>query len=161
MGRLGPSSRLAGGVLLAALLGVAVALIVGAGCGGSKNEPSPASSNASSSPAGTAGQSAPSSPPSAQAPSPAGPADLGAQVFAKRCVLCHGPDGHGDGPGAKGLKPQPRNFHDAAYMSTRTDAELLTTIHLGRGPMPRWQGVLSESEMVAVLKHIRELGKKP
>ena len=146
---------------LAALLAVAVAQFMGAGCGGSKNEPSAASSNASSSPAASAEQLPPSAPPPAHATPPTGPVDLGAQVFTQRCVLCHGPDGHGDGPASKGLKPQPRNFHDAAYMSTRTDAELLTTIHQGKGPMPRWQGVLSESEMVAVLKHIRELGKKP
>src|SRR5258705_12555366 len=50
--------------------------------------------------------------------------DLGTRVFAQRCALCHGPDGHRDGPGSKALKTKPRNFHDTAYISTRTDAKL-------------------------------------
>ena len=82
-------------------------------------------------------------------------------MFAQRCALCHGPDGHGDGPGSKALNPKPRNFHDKAYMSTRTDAQLLETIHKGKGVMPKWGGVLSEAEITAVLAHIRDLGKKP
>jgi mono/diheme cytochrome c family protein len=88
-------------------------------------------------------------------------ADLGAQVFAKRCVLCHGVDGHGDGIAAKGLNPKPRNFHDQAYMKTRTDAQLLEVIHKGKGAMPRWEGQLSEAEIRAVLAHVRALGAKP
>jgi mono/diheme cytochrome c family protein len=148
----------------AALAGSLVLAIV-AGCGGSKSGGTSENSSASSTPGGQS--PTPSPPPAAESTAspatsaPAASADLGAKVFAQRCALCHGPDGHGDGVGSKGLKPQPRNFHDKAYMSTRTDAQLLATIHSGKGPMPRWQGVLSEAEMAAALKHIRELGKKP
>jgi mono/diheme cytochrome c family protein len=149
----------------AALAGSMVLAIV-AGCGGSKSGGTSENSSASSTPGGQT--PAPSPPPAAESTAspatstpPVAAADLGARVFATRCALCHGPDGHGDGVGSKGLKPQPRNFHDQAYMSTRTDAQLLATIHSGKGPMPRWQGVLSEAEMAAALKHIRELGKKP
>src|SRR5262245_33865445 len=51
--------------------------------------------------------------------------ELGEKVFKQRCVLCHGATGHGDGVAAAGLKPHPRNFHDAAYMKSKTDDELL------------------------------------
>jgi mono/diheme cytochrome c family protein len=82
-------------------------------------------------------------------------------VFAQKCALCHGPDGRGDGPGSAALNPKPRNFHDQAYMKTRTDAELLEVIRNGKGVMPKWGGLMSEAEMKAVLAHVRELGEKP
>ena len=152
-----------------ALVALALATAFAAGCGGGAKSGSDASSSSGTST--TPATPAPAETTAAPAPAPAGAsgsggsaasaADLGAKVFATRCALCHGPDGHGDGPGSKGLKPQPRNFHDTAYMSSRTDAQLLETIHKGKGPMPRWQGILSEAEMTAVLAHIRTLGKKP
>jgi len=145
-------------ILLLALGSFSAALA--AGCGGGK----PAGS-AGSEPAAT-----PSTPESAApatdsiavaTPTPAPAAgDLGAQVFAKRCVLCHGPSGHGDGAASKALNPKPRNFHDKAYMATRTDAQLLEVIHKGKGAMPKWEGQLSEAEIAAVLKHVRELGEQ-
>ena len=72
-----------------------------------------------------------------------------------------GPDGRGDGVASKGLNPKPRNFHDVAYMQTRTDAQLLEVIHKGKGVMPRWEGQLSDAEMKLVLAHIRSLGSRP
>src|ERR1700694_4808949 len=35
---------------------------------------------------------------------------LGARVFARRCAVCHGPDGRGNGPAAPSLIPRPRDF---------------------------------------------------
>ena len=148
-----------------ALASLIAVLAIAAGCGCAKTGGSSENSSASSTP----GEPTPAPSPPAAAETTASPAtstppaaaDLGARVFATRCALCHGRDGHGDGVGSKGLKPQPRNFHDQAYMSSKSDAELLATIHSGKGPMPRWQGVLSEAEMAAALKYIRELGKKP
>lgn len=145
-------------VLLIALGSFAAALA--AGCGGGK----PAESSGSEPVATPAPATpAPAEDTTAQAtPAPAAAAgDLGAQVFAKRCALCHGPDGHGDGAASKALNPKPRNFHDQAYMATRTDAQLLEVIHKGKGAMPKWEGQLSEAEIAAVLKHIRDLGKTP
>ena len=150
----------------AALVALAAVLAVSAGCGSSGGSSSGSAAN------GTPEASAPApAAPTATTPAaassglpdslglPAGAAgDLGALVFAKRCVLCHGPDGHGDGVASKGLNPKPRNFHDQAYMSTRSDAQLSEVIHKGKGVMPRWEGQLSEAEIQAVLKHVRALG---
>ena len=144
---------------LVAFAAIGATLALSQGCGGSGSKP--ASEPESTTPAPSAPAASTPAETTGTAASATTEADLGAQVFAKRCVLCHGPDGHGNGPGAKGLKPQPRNFHDVAYMSTRPDSSLLRVIHQGKGPMPRWQGVLTEAEMTAVLAHIRELGKKP
>ena len=38
----------------------------------------------------------------------------GRKLYAETCATCHGPEGKGDGPGAKGLTPPPRNFTLAA-----------------------------------------------
>lgn len=143
----------------AALSLVAIALIsvVLAGCGGSKSEPAATSSTPATTPEPAAG---------AGEPNPATPAaETGeaaiAQLFKTRCALCHGADGHGDGPGAAALKPAPRNLHDKAYMSTRTDAQLSEVIHLGKGAMPKWGGILTDEQITGLVKHVRELGEKP
>jgi mono/diheme cytochrome c family protein len=142
-----------------ALCALAVLIAFAAGCGGSKNQSS--SENSAPAPAPPPAETT-AAPPAGSDGATAGAADdLGSKVFAQRCALCHGPDGHGDGPGSKALNPTPRNFHDTAYMSSRTDAQLLETIHKGKGAMPKWGGVLSEAEITAVFAHVRELGKKP
>ena len=147
-----------------ACFALSVACALAAGCGGSKH----ASENARTASAGagsdpvtavTAGADSGIVPQPPGAPgTPVG--EPGAVLFAKRCALCHGADGHGDGVASKGLNPKPRNFHDETYMSTRTDAQLLEVIHKGKGVMPRWEGQLSEAEIRAVLAHIRKLGGK-
>jgi mono/diheme cytochrome c family protein len=150
------------GVFSLARLGLvvlALALGIAAGCGGSKTDTTDNTS--------TTTPPAPTTPPPDTSPSTPGAganepaAVLGPRVFAVRCALCHGADGHGDGVGARALNPKPRNFHDKAYMSTRTDAQLLEVIHNGKGAMPKWGGVLSEAEINAVLQHVRALGEKP
>jgi mono/diheme cytochrome c family protein len=85
--------------------------------------------------------------------------DLGSKVYAERCALCHGPQGKGDGPAAAAMNPKPRNHTDGSYMHTRTDAQLLEVIRHGKGSMPAWEGILSEQEIQAVLKHVRSLAK--
>src|SRR5262245_49069379 len=162
-----PSRASARAVIVAARLGLvvmAVALALVAGCGGGANSGSEGSKTAANSapPPAPVETTVTTPPPASPLPSDAVVSgDLGTRVFAQRCALCHGPDGHGDGPGSKALNPKPRNFHDAAYMSTRTDAQLLETIHKGKGAMPKWGGVLSEDEIKAVLANVRELGKQP
>lgn len=153
------------------LVSIALAMFVSAvgGCG-RKNESTTTStgatatppSNAAAPPESTTGTAPPvATTTPATAGTASNTADLGTKVFQQRCVLCHGPEGRGDGIGGKALNPKPRNFHDKAYMSTRTDAQLSATIHNGKGAMPKWGGVLSEAEIQAVLKHVRELGKTP
>jgi mono/diheme cytochrome c family protein len=91
---------------------------------------------------------------------PAG-GDLGAKVYAERCVLCHGPEGKGDGAGAAGLDPKPRNHTDGAYMNAQSDEALINVIKNGKGNMPAWGSILSDEEINAVLKHVRSLAQPP
>ena len=133
----------------------ALANAVLVGCGGNKST----TQNESSTPA-PADQTTPA-PSTSTTPAPTAGGDLGSQVYAQRCALCHGPTGHGDGPAAASLNPKPRNHTDGSYMNSRTDAELLEVIHNGKGAMPAWKGVLSEEEINAVLKHVRSLAVPP
>ncbi|MES2553330.1 MAG: cytochrome c/FTR1 family iron permease [Pseudomonadota bacterium] len=59
-----------------------------------------------------------------------------ATLFATNCMACHGATGHGDGPMAKDLDPQPSNFHDADRMRQRSVYGLYNTITLGVGSTP-------------------------
>ena len=142
-----------------ALAALAAALL--AGCG-SKSGSSEASSSGDA--------SAPAAAPATPAPDTtrsSGPAptqvslELGEKVFQQRCVLCHGPEGRGNGPASMGLKPPPRNFHDAAYMHSKTDEELLTSIRNGKSAMPPWGKVLSDVEIRSALMVVRTFAGKP
>ncbi len=53
------------------------------------------------------------------------------ELFTKRCAACHGTDGSGNGPGAFGLDPKPRNYRDAAWQKTVTDEEIEKVIVYG------------------------------
>lgn len=52
-------------------------------------------------------------------------------LFAKRCAACHGTDGTGNGPGAFGLNPKPRNYRDKAWQKTVSDEEIEKAIVYG------------------------------
>lgn len=58
-------------------------------------------------------------------------AALGATLYATHCASCHGVEGRGDGPAAKGLKPAPANFLNAERMANRSPYGLYNTITLG------------------------------
>jgi mono/diheme cytochrome c family protein len=53
------------------------------------------------------------------------------QMFGTVCATCHGADGTGTGPAAANLNPKPRNYTDAAWQASVTDADLKKTILLG------------------------------
>lgn len=131
-----------GGISIVAM--VTYALLLGCGGKNSSDEPPP--------------NPIPPEPPAQETLNTSG-MDLGSKVYAQRCALCHGPQGHGDGPAAAGLNPKPRNHTDGSYMHTRTDAQLLEVIRHGKGSMPAWEGILTEEEIQAVLKHVRSLAK--
>ena len=136
-----------------ALAALTHALIVG--CGGSQE----GGNQAASSPTTTETTTPPSQPAPDTSAVAADPVAHGKQVYQARCVLCHGPEGKGDGPASAALNPKPRNHTDGTYMKSRTDEELLAVIHNGKGAMPAWKAVLSEQEMQDVLKYVRTLAK--
>jgi len=89
------------------------------------------------------------------------------QIFSTRCFACHGPTGRGDGPGAAGLNPKPRNYHDAAWQSAASDDQIEKAIVYGGaaiGKSPAMVGnpdLGSRPEVVAALRElIRNFGKE-
>jgi high-affinity iron transporter len=64
---------------------------------------------------------------------PSRPPDLRAarELYAARCAACHGAEGRGDGPAAKGLDPAPSDFHDHERVDRRSAYSFCSTITLG------------------------------
>jgi mono/diheme cytochrome c family protein len=146
--------------LLGGLLVIAAtthALLVG--CGGKSQENSTSTNTDTTSSTGTAPTPNTAATADTAAEAAMDPVALGNKVYQERCALCHGPEGKGDGPAAAGLNPKPRNHTDGKYMNTRTDDQLLEVIRHGKGGMPAWGGILTETEIHAVLKHVRSLAK--
>lgn len=86
--------------------------------------------------------------------------DEGARLFGAACARCHGAEGRG-GP-AQGTMPAPRNFHDAAFQSAHTDAELKEIIRHGKGAyMPGFAAVMSDPDLDHLVGQLRAFGKAP
>jgi mono/diheme cytochrome c family protein len=112
-------------------------------------------------------------PPAPTAPSPA-PAGANAaaeaeakQIFETRCTTCHGPLGAGDGPASAGLTPPPRNFQEATWQTSVTDAHIEQIIQyggaaVGKSPaMPANPDLMAKPEVVAALRaHVRGLAQR-
>ncbi|MDO8909251.1 MAG: cytochrome c [Pseudohongiella sp.] len=87
----------------------------------------------------------------------------GAALYDMYCVQCHGTQGNGKGINASHINVQPRSHIDKGEMSARSDAELFKVIAEG-GPainksvlMPAWRHNLNESEIEALVAHLRKL----
>ena len=50
------------------------------------------------------------------------------KIWDERCSNCHGPNGHGDGPGAKLLPVRPRNLADQHWQSDAEDERIAQVI---------------------------------
>ena len=86
----------------------------------------------------------------------------GEKLFAQHCAGCHGQQGKGDGPLAKGMDPAPRNFHDELRMRQRSLYGLYNTITLGvRGTPMRAFNDLSEADRWALAFFIAGLRTDP
>ena len=84
---------------------------------------------------------------------------LGRRIYAEHCAVCHGPDGHGNGPAAPSLIPRPRDFTlgQFKYKSTApglppTDEDLIHVVADGLPAsfMPYWRDILVDTRFVNV-----------
>jgi len=96
--------------------------------------------------------------------SPAALAD-GATTYATMCASCHGATGAGDGVAAAALTPKPANFTDAAFWTSRDDAQVKKAIKeggaaVGKSPlMAPFGAALTDAqldELVALLKTFKK-----
>lgn len=90
----------------------------------------------------------------------------GGKIYAGICSTCHGPAGKGDGPGAAGLNPKPRNFTDPKQFKSKSDEEMFAVIQKGgasaklSAAMPAWGTVLKRDQIWQVIAYIRTLAPK-
>ena len=84
----------------------------------------------------------------------------GKKIYEQYCLVCHGPQGNGDGPVGMALKPPPANL-TGDMVKKKPDSELLTVIRKGRTgtAMPAWEEDLSEQQIKNVLAYVRNLSK--
>ncbi|MDI3339654.1 MAG: c-type cytochrome [Sphaerobacter sp.] len=94
---------------------------------------------------------------------------LGAQLFAVNCAVCHGPEGDGKSIAASLIfqannQPVPADLRQRVLLSPiddqpkeLTDGELYYVITNGYRGMPAFGGLLSQEQIWALVTHIREL----
>lgn len=71
---------------------------------------------------------------------------LGQEIYRSRCQSCHGPNGGG------GIGPSIREIE-----TRLDDAEQRRIIVQGQNNMPRFESVLSDEEIDAVVRYVREI----
>lgn len=90
------------------------------------------------------------------------PAD-GAALYARRCAVCHGARGLGDGPNARYLPVRPTMHADSAYMSGRSDDALFDAIASGgfimnrSNRMPPFGATLTRAQIRDLVQYLRIL----
>jgi mono/diheme cytochrome c family protein len=73
----------------------------------------------------------------------------GKDVFtgAGTCYTCHGAEGKGDGPGAAGMDPAPRNFTNHQFDQVRTAGEMVWVVTNGSPLQPAMVGFVSAGQI--------------
>lgn len=81
----------------------------------------------------------------------------GAKVFKTNCEMCHGPQGHGDGPAGGSLDPKPKDL--AKLQESAGDDFLFWRISEGKPAtsMVAWKGILTEEQIWQTVSFIRSL----
>lgn len=84
--------------------------------------------------------------------------ELGAELYAASCAVCHGETGEGDGPGGVALEPKPSNLYDD-HVQELTDGALFYMISHGKPDtaMPAWENVLDETQRWHVVNFVLDL----
>jgi mono/diheme cytochrome c family protein len=87
-------------------------------------------------------------------PAPPKPVDFSPLFQANGCIFCHGEDGAGQAPGTP-------DWTDPEWQQSRTDEQLAATITNGKdNRMPKFGGTLTEEEIRAAVKFVRNFEEK-
>jgi cytochrome c6 len=87
----------------------------------------------------------------------AGNADAGKETFGKKCAICHGKTGAGDGPAAKAFKGAIPDL-SSKEVQALSDADISKVINEGKGKMQPVKD-LSKSDVANLTAFIRTLKK--
>lgn len=81
-----------------------------------------------------------------------------AAIYAAKCAKCHGSDGAGV---EKYKKKGVKDFTDAKWQKSRSDAQFTASINKGKGEvMPAWSAKLSAEEIKALVGFVRSFAKR-
>jgi len=98
-------------------------------------------------------------PPPSAGENPLKPGDAviaeGKRLYDANCVVCHGPQGRGDGPAASALKPPPPDLRTNA--SKWNDGQIAAQIQSGRGAMPAYKTTLDAKAIWSIVHYVRRL----
>ena len=83
---------------------------------------------------------------------------LGAKLYARECLSCHGAKGKGDGSAAGTLEKKPGDL-SSPKLAEQSDGALYWKITEGRKPMPTFEKLLTDEERWHVVNFIRTLAK--
>jgi copper transport protein len=83
--------------------------------------------------------------------------DNGGRIFAQNCVVCHGPQGRGDGPQAGTLNPRPPNMTQP-HTAYHSDGYMFNAITNGfpGSAMPAWGDTFTEREKWDLVNYLRQ-----
>lgn len=98
--------------------------------------------------------------------------DRGREIYAKRCLVCHGEKGDGEGPIAADLEPRPRNFVRGSFKlrttasgDPPTDDDLFRVVTRGipGTAMPGWPGLTDDERrrVIAYVKTFSDVFREP
>ena len=79
----------------------------------------------------------------------------GKKLFAANCASCHGASARGDGSAGAALNPKPADL--TVMAGQHPDGDFAWKIANGRGPMPPWNGQLSEKNIWDLVNFIQGL----
>ena len=84
----------------------------------------------------------------------------GEALWAQHCLVCHGPDGVGDGPVAAQLPVKPKDLTLIALPPIFPDGIVAFRIANGKNTMPAWGDAFSPDEIWDLVSFIRSKSKK-
>jgi mono/diheme cytochrome c family protein len=90
----------------------------------------------------------------------AGDSAKGKAAYEKYCMACHGPQGKGDGPAGKMLKPPAADF-TSAESKKKSEEDLRQVVENGKPgtAMGPWKSQLSDADIKDVLAYLITLRK--
>lgn len=87
-----------------------------------------------------------------------GDPEAGMQLYQKYCQVCHGVEGDGDGIMTNLMGIMPMDHTNPNETNSLDNEELVKSILDGKGRfMPAWRGILSQSDVEALVSYIRLL----
>jgi class 3 adenylate cyclase/mono/diheme cytochrome c family protein len=83
----------------------------------------------------------------------------GARIFQENCSTCHGENADGNGVAGLNFKIQPANLR--AIAGTHKEGEFAYKIREGRGDMPGWELVLTDTDIWNLINYLKTLDEEP